>query len=210
MDKAFSFYYPDSLDLLTAWGAEIVPFSPLHDSALPEQVGGVYLGGGFPELYAQGLSENTGMRLSLRRAAEMGQPIYAECGGLMYLSEGMEDMSDNYYPMVGIVPRRCYLKGSPLSLGYRTVRAVADNPLLCAGESVRGHEFHLSSLQEPSPGSPSWSTAYEVLEQPGRVEGFRYRNVLASYIHLHLGSKAGLASRFVESCVRWAAQERDE
>jgi cobyrinic acid a,c-diamide synthase len=142
MDQAFHFYYPDALDLLTAWGAEIVPFRLLEDAALPPHTSGVYIGGGFPELFAAPLSANLGMRAAIRAAAERGLPIYAECGGLMYLGESLEDLEGRSYAMAGVVPGRSVLKGSRLTLGYRTLRARQDTCLLAAGETVRGHEFH--------------------------------------------------------------------
>ena len=198
-DKAFNFYYPDSLDLLEAWGAEIVSFSLLEDGELPSGVSGVYIGGGFPELYARELAENSSMRCSLQKAAQRGLPIYAECGGLMYLGESIEGSEGKSYPMVGVLPCCSSMKGSRLTLGYRNVSALDDNPLMSTGESVRGHEFHLSALK----GEPRGSAAYDVLDQPGRKEGFRYRNTLASYIHLHFGSRRSLASAFVEFCSKW-------
>ncbi|WP_089935784.1 cobyrinate a,c-diamide synthase [Candidatus Entotheonella palauensis] len=197
MDKAFNFYYPDSLDLLTAWGAELVPFSLLEDTALPPHVNGVYIGGGFPEMFAEPLCDNAGMRASIRAAAERGLPIYAECGGLMYLGHGIEDSEGRYYEMAGVLPGRSTMQGARLTLGYRTIRAIASNCLLAAGETVRGHEFHFSSIKDGPCGIPS---AYEVLDQPGRCEGFVTHNILASYIHIHMGSKASLAPRFVATC----------
>lgn len=199
MDKAFNFYYPDALDLLRAWGAELVPFSLLQDGTLPPNVRGAYIGGGFPELFAEPLSANLGMRASIRTAAERGLPIYAECGGLMYLSQGIEDLEGHYYAMAGVLPGRSVMQGGRLILGYRTIRAKQSNCLLAAGESVRGHEFHFSSMQDGTDVVPS---AYDVLDQPGRHEGFVCHNVLASYIHVHLGSKASLAPRFVATCAR--------
>jgi len=200
-DKAFNFYYPDSLDLLEAWGAEIVSFSLLEGRELPLGVGGVYIGGGFPELYARELSENSSMRRSLQKAAQRGLPIYAECGGLMYLGESIEDSEGKSYPMAAVFPYRSSMKGSKLTLGYRNVSALDDNPLMSKGESVRGHEFHLSVLQ----GEPRTPSAYDVLDQPGRKEGFRTKNTLASYVHLHLGSKRSLAPSFVDFCAAWRA-----
>ncbi len=205
MDKAFNFYYPDSLDLLTAWGAELIPFSPLEDAALPPDVGGgIYIGGGFPEMFAEPLYDNAGMRASIRAAAERSVPIYAECGGLMYLGQGIEDLEGHDYAMAGVLPGRSTMQGARLSLGYRTIRATQNNCLLAAGESVRGHEFHFSSMQEGlgQNDSNALSSAYEVLDQPGRREGFVIHNVLASYIHVHMGSKASLAPRFVATCTR--------
>jgi len=205
MDQAFSFYYADSLDLLEAWGAELVRFTPLEDRELPDGVGGVYIGGGFPELCAAELPRNATMRRSLRRGAESGVPMYAECGGLMYLAETLEDFHGNSYAMAGVTPGRSFLKGTRLTLGYRTVRAVADTPLLEAGETVRGHEFHLSSLREEPRGA---TPAYQVLDQDERKEGFRVHNVHSSYVHLHFASTAGLAQRFVDSCARWQTIRR--
>lgn len=199
MDKAFNFYYPDSLDLLTAWGAEIVPFSPLEDRAPPGLIGGVYIGGGFPELYARELSGNDAMPSALRSAALRGMPVYAECGGLMYLGNSIEDEEAHEFPMARILPCRSTINGTRLTLGYRQVEALDDSPLMKRGESVRGHEFHLSALKE----TPDVQAVYRVLDQDGRHEGFRVNNVLASYIHLHLGSKRNLARDFVNFCAVW-------
>jgi cobyrinic acid a,c-diamide synthase len=199
MDKAFNFYYADSLDLLRAWGAEIVPFSPLEDRALLPSVAGVYIGGGFPELYARELSDNDAMHTTLRSAALRGMPVYAECGGLMYLGDSIEDGEGREFRMVGVLPCRSSMKQTRLTLGYRQIEALDDGPLLKRGESVRGHEFHLSALKE----RPDVPAAYRVLDQDGRYEGFRMNNVLASYIHLHLGSKRNLARDFVNFCTVW-------
>ena len=196
-DRAFSFYYQDSLDLLEAWGAEIVPFSPLDDDALPDGVGGVYLGGGFPELFAGELSQNDGMLRSMQAAIERGVAVYGECGGLMYLGRSLSDLDGRQFPMVGAIPVVSSMEGRRLHLGYREVAACGDGPLLKAGERVRGHEFHWSVLQEP-PGEES--AAYRVVNQDGRPEGFRKGSVWASYVHVHLGSRPGLARRFVDAC----------
>lgn len=198
-DQAFHFYYPDSLDLLTAWGAELIPFSPLTDTALPSHITGVYLGGGFPEMFAATLAANASMRASIRAAAAGGLPIYAECGGLMYLGQRLEDLEGNDYAMAGVLPVRSVIKDGRLYLGYRIVRASQDTCLLAAGDTVRGHEFHFSSLQT---GAEPLTAAYEVIDPPGQREGFVSRNVLASYIHVHMGSKASLAPRFVATCAR--------
>ena len=197
MDRAFSFYYQDSLDLLEAWGAEVVPFSPLEDPGLPEGAGGVYIGGGFPEMYVEELSRNTGMIASIRDAAARGIPVYGECGGLMYLGEGLTDFEGALHPMVGLLPVSSSMPGSRLVLGYREVEALADGPLLRRGQRVRGHEFHWS-VQD---GAPSrGDAAYSVIDQDGRLEGFRSGNVLASYVHLHMASDPSLAPRFVDAC----------
>lgn len=194
-DKAFSFYYQDNLDLLEAWGAELLPFSPLTDNALPEGTNGIYIGGGFPEIYSRELSQNRPMLAALKLAGENHIPIYAECGGLMYLGRSMRDISGQEHQMVGLLPVASHLANTNLVLGYRTVRALSDGPLLTNGEELRGHEFHWSRLDH----EPQQEAAYWVLEQ-GRREGFHSENVLASYIHLHFASRAGLAQRFVLFC----------
>ena len=196
-DKAFNFYYQDSLDLLEAWGAEIVPFSPLEDASLPEGAGGVYLGGGFPEMFAAELSANRPMLDSIRQAAERGVPIYGECGGLMYLGRSLTGFDEVAYPMTGLIPAVSAMSQSRLSLGYREVEARSDGPLLSAGQQVRGHEFHWSTLEQPPQDDES---VYRVVNQGRRPDGFRVGSVWATYVHVHLGSAPGLALRFVETC----------
>ncbi len=197
-DKAFSFYYQDSLDLLQAWGAELAPFSPLTDEALPENIGGVYIGGGFPEMFARELSENRPMLESVRNALSQDLPVYAECGGLMYLGRSLSDLDGAEYPMVGAIPVITSMNNRRLTLGYREVEACEDTPLLNRGQKVRGHEFHWSVLTE-QPGPEQ--AVYRVVDQENRLEGFRVGSLWASYIHIHLGSAPGLARRFVETCV---------
>ena len=196
-DRAFNFYYQDSLDLLEAWGAEIAPFSPIDDEKLPEGAGGVYLGGGFPELFASELSANRPMLESIRQAAARGVPVYGECGGLMYLGRSLTGFDEIAYPMAGLLPAVSAMSQSRLSLGYREVEACDDGPLLSAGQRVRGHEFHWSTLEQPPDENES---VYRVVNQGGRPDGFRAGSVRASYVHVHLGSAPGLASRFVETC----------
>jgi cobyrinic acid a,c-diamide synthase len=198
-DKAFSFYYQDSLDLLAAWGAELVPFSPLEDTKLPPDVSGLYIGGGFPELYAADLAKNKSIRREIKLAAERGMPVYAECGGLMYLGGSIKDLEGNEYPMVGAIPVSSQIDSPRLSLGYRTVQALGDGPLLRRGEIVRGHEFHWS-VPEKNAETPN---AYSVIDKGKRREGFHNMNLLASYIHLHLGSLPSMAVRFIENCQKF-------
>ncbi len=196
-DKAFNFYYQDSLDLLEAWGAEIAPFSPLEDETLPEGAGGVYLGGGFPEMFAAELSANRPMLHSLRRAAEQRIPIYGECGGLMYLGRSLTGFDGVSHSMTGLIPAESAMSQSRLSLGYREVEARDDGPLLASGQQVRGHEFHWSTLDQPPQDAES---VYRVVNQGGRPDGFRNGSVWAAYVHIHLGSAPSLAPRFVETC----------
>lgn len=196
-DKAFNFYYQDSLDLLSAWGAELAPFSPLEDDKLPPGAGGIYLGGGFPELFAAQLSENAPMHRAMRGAVAKGVRVYAECGGLMYLGKSLSDLDGVTHPMIGIIPAESAMSQTRLTLGYREVESCSDSPVLLRGQRVRGHEFHWSTLaQQPEPEE----SVYKVVDQDNRPDGFRTGNVWASYVHIHLGSRKGLAARFVETC----------
>jgi cobyrinic acid a,c-diamide synthase len=198
-DKAFSFYYQDNLDLLEAWGAEVVPFSPLQDTVMPEGISGIYIGGGFPELYAAELSSNNAVRQEIKKSASQGMPVYAECGGLMYLGNSIRDLQGKEYPMVEILPVSSRIDRPQLSLGYRTVEALDDGPLLHKGEIVRGHEFHWSVLDNCS----CLPNAYRILERGDQREGFQRDGLLASYIHLHFGSLLSMAPNFVENCRRF-------
>ena len=193
-DAAFSFYYQDSLDLLEAWGAELVPFSPLADAEVPPGAGGVYLGGGYPELHAADLAANAAMARSLRTARRRGAAVLAECGGAMYAGAGIEDAEGRRHRMAGLWPTWTTMRGRRLVIGYRDVRAGSASflhPL-----RARAHEFHYSRERRPArvaDGTPAW----EVLDQPGRTEGWAAPGLVASYIHLHLGAVEGLADRIV-------------
>lgn len=193
-DAAFSFYYQDSLDLLAAWGAELVPFSPLADTALPAGAGGIYLGGGYPELHAEALGANVSLRRSLRAAQRRGAVVYAECGGAMYAGAGIVDAEGRRHRMAALWPGWTTLMHRRLTIGYRDVRASPAN--LLHPLRVRAHEFHASREVGRLRPSPAW----EVLDQPGRSEGWASGRVLASYVHLHLGAQAGLAERLVRAC----------
>ncbi len=201
-DEAFNFYYQDNLDLLAAWGAELAPFSPLADGALPDGVSGLYVGGGFPEVYAARLAANGAARRAVAGAVAAGMPVFAECGGLMGLSQGIVDFDGSRHAMAGVTPAVCVMQRRRARLGYLTVAARCDTPLLRRGEAVRAHEFHWSDLE--SPPDPA-AAAFDVLDEPERVEGFARSNLLASYTHIHFAARPGLAARFVDSCRRWGA-----
>lgn len=196
-DRAFSFYYQDSLDLLEAWGAELAPFSPLEDSRLPQGAGGIYIGGGFPEMFATELAANASMRASILEAVERGVPVYGECGGLMYLGRSLSDLEGAQHPMVGTIPAVSAMSSQRLTLGYREIESRTDSPLMRRGQRVRGHEFHWSTLEEPPKPENS---VYWVVDQENRADGFQSGSVWASYVHIHLGSDHSLAPRFVDTC----------
>jgi cobyrinic acid a,c-diamide synthase len=202
-DMAFSFYYQDSLDLLEAWGAELLPFSPLEDTCLPKGAGGLYLGGGFPEMFARELADNEPMHAAIREAVARGVPVYAECGGLMYLGRSLSDLEGEHYPMVGVIPAVSSMSKQRLTLGYREVESRNDGPVLRRGQRVRGHEFHWSTLEQPPDPEQS---VYRVVDQDNRADGFQVGSVWASYVHIHLGSDPSLAPRFVETCAQRPGQ----
>jgi cobyrinic acid a,c-diamide synthase len=201
-DAAFNFYYQDSLDLLAAHGAALVPFSPLSDAALPPGTAGVYLGGGYPELHAAALAANAPMLAALRARVQAGMPLYAECGGLMYACQGIVDFDGQRHSLLGLVPGWSVMRRQRTQLGYVEVEALRDTLLLRAGERARGHEFHWSAL-ERAPDPP----AYRLAGREPPHEGWASGNVLASYVHLHLAGVPQAAARFVAACRCWQADQ---
>jgi len=203
-DAAFCFYYPDNLELLRDHGAQIELFSPLAGESLPGRARGVYLGGGYPEVHAGILSEQgeKGFFADLRRAAELGIPVYAECGGLMVLSRFIEALDGRRYPMAGLLPFGTRMLPRRKALGYTEAtlrRACLMGP---AGSVVRGHEFHYSEIVE-SEEPRRLETAYEIKGRKGgaaRREGYMNGSVLASYVHLHWGSRPRSAAALVDRC----------
>lgn len=203
-DPAFSFYYPENLERLQAAGAELVAWSPLEDRGLPE-VDGLYFGGGYPELHAARLAANEPVRRAVAAFAASGRPVYAECGGLMYLAERLEDPEGRLHPMVGLLPATVRLTPPRLTLGYVEVQALVDTPLGLAGTRARGHEFHVSHLEA---AEAPFRRAWRVVDPTGagRDEGFVVGASLLSYVHLHFGSNPALAEHFVSACARAAAR----
>jgi len=199
-DAAFCFYYRDNLALLSAAGAELVYWSPLTDSTLPV-VDGLYLGGGYPELHASALGANKAIRNAVRMFADEGRPIYAECGGLMYLADALEDLDGTIHPMVGLLPATVRMRPRRLSLNYTEVTLQADSSLGPSGTVARGHEFHFSSL-DPVPASVS--RVYRLRRRRGdeRHEGYQIGNALLSYVHLHFASNPRIAASFVTACAK--------
>ncbi len=193
-DEAFCFYYPENLELLEEAGARLVFFSPLRDGDLPEGIRGIYLGGGYPELHAAALAENTSLREQIRGAAAAGLPIYAECGGLMYLAEEIDGR-----PMCGVFPARAAMLPRRRALGYREVTFAVDTPLGPAGATMRGHEFHYSQMEVPAAVPRVYRLSRPDGEDLG-FEGYRVGNVLGSYIHLHFGSRPEAARDWVAFC----------
>jgi cobyrinic acid a,c-diamide synthase len=192
-DEAFHFYYPDNLEALEQAGCELVRFSPLKDSDLPERLDGLYLGGGYPEEFAAELSANVSM---LEQILKFREKIYAECGGLMYLSEGIETKTGARHAQVGLLPTWVRMKKQLKVLGY--VEVTLTEPAIWGdpGATLRGHEYHYSELLT----QPDWKTAYAVKHRRSSeifAEGFQHENVLASYVHLHFASQPEAVASFV-------------
>lgn len=191
-DNAFCFYYEDSLEAMTEMGAELIAFSPLHDEGLPENIHGLYLGGGYPELYAEQLSKNRAMRESIYAALERGLPCIAECGGFMYLTEAI-----GAYPMVGYLPGKCFDNGKLTRFGYVTLHAKGDNLLCGAGEGIPGHEFHHWDCTQPGddltavkPSGKRWDCAV-VTER-----------LYAGFPHFHFYANPAFLEGFYHTCLK--------
>jgi cobyrinic acid a,c-diamide synthase len=202
-DRAFNFYYADNLAALERAGAECIPFSPLTDSAPPPDLDGLYLGGGFPEMFAAALADNVGMKKALAEQLAAGLPAIAECGGLMYLGRSLTDFDGQTWPMVGALPLDTAMTGR-LSLGYRQVTALQpSSPLLSAGATLWGHEFHrsalTSSVAQPLYETEPYPVEGAVLPQASQ-EGICQGNIHASYVHLHWGDRPELPTRFIAHC----------
>lgn len=205
MDEAFCFYYRDNLNLLSSLGAELIFFSPLHDSVLPEGLDGLLLGGGYPELHAKALSENETMKESLKKAVTQGLPVLAECGGYLYLLEELEGADEKSYPMAGVLEGKGYKKGKNGRFGYISIETETDSLYLKSGEQMRGHEFHYwdclceagsYQMQAVKPiGGRSWPcirTKYAVM---------------AGFPHLYYPSCQEFAARFAAACRNWKKEK---
>ena len=182
-DRAFCFYYQDNLDVLRSAGAELVEFSPVSDPELPAGLDGIYFGGGYPELHLEALAANGCMRRAVAKFVERGGPVYAECGGFMYLTSAIVDLAGQSWPMVGLFPAIARMQSRLARLGYVEVAGIG-----------RGHEFRYSAIEEmPAP-----------IE---RVDGgYRVGSAFGSYVHLHFLSCAGFAERFVAECAAFGQE----
>jgi cobyrinic acid a,c-diamide synthase len=202
-DEAFHFYYCDNLEMMERHGAELVSFSPISDPTLPESLDGIYLGGGYPEEHAEALSSNHSMLQSVRRFAASGRPVYAECGGLMYLARELKTGEGKSYPLAGVLPTTTRMLPGLKSLGYVEIAMTEDSLWGPRGAKLRGHEFHYSELAEPFPADSGWQRVYSIerrFDRPGEREGFQKGNVLASYVHVHFASQPRRIEYFLHNC----------
>jgi cobyrinic acid a,c-diamide synthase len=196
-DAAFHFYYDANLRLLERAGAELLPFSPIQDAQLPA-ADGIYLGGGYPELHAAALAANRGMRDALHAHAAAGKPIYAECGGLMYLADAIITRDGTRHAMLGLISGVATMRDKLQALGYVEVETCEPTPLGPAGTTFRGHQFRYSSFDtEVDPNRYSLRT-----KRSGQLqaEGYGKHAVLGSYVHAHWASNPAIPEAFVQAC----------
>ena len=200
-DKAFNFYYQDNLDVLSKLGVEIIFFSPLIDGKLPKDLDGIYLGGGFPEIFAQQLAENLSFKTSLREKILTKIPVYAECGGMMYLSEAIEDFEGKNWKMLGILPNTAIMS-SKLTLGYRQATVLKNNCFAHHNITLWGHEFHRAKNSH-HPDSPVLEIREMYQQKIVSYQGWESQHIFASYLHLHFASCISQVEYFLQRCLQY-------
>ncbi len=206
-DNAFCFYYQDNLDWLQNQGAEIVFFSPIAGDKLPQDVDGIYLGGGYPELFTDKLEKNQALRRGIKEKSDDGMPIYGECGGFMYLCEALYDQNGKRYAMAGCFPFTAAMFPRLKALGYREITLIRDTIIGNRGLTIRGHEFHYSEI---STGAQEVKSVYRISDRHGLdrpPDGYLVNRTLGSYNHLHFGSQPEAAKHFVENCLAYRRQK---
>jgi len=194
-DEAFSFWYEDNHDLLRSLGAELCPFSPLHDRVLPDDVDGLILWGGYPELYADALARNATMKQSIKDAVDRGLPTYAECGGFMYLQQELTDLEDIRHRMVGVLHGGSHMTPRLQDFGYFRITARQDNLLCKTGQSIPAHFFHHSTSERQGAcftAQKAQGKSFDCIVCQG--------NVFAGYQHLHFWGNPGFARSFINAC----------
>lgn len=200
-DKAFCFYYQDNLNILKKFGAKIVKFSPLNDEKLPDNIDGIYLGGGYPEMFAEKLSNNTMLLEQIKKQSISGMPVYGECGGFMFLCNKLSSMDDTrQYSMSNCFDLNVKMSKRLRSLGYREITLKKDTVIGKKGDVLRGHEFHYSSLET---SDMDMGNVYKVASRAGQdisLKGYQKFNTLGSYLHIHFGSNEKCAEQFVKMC----------
>ena len=197
-DEAFCFYYQENMELLESLGAELIPFSPIHDQELPAKVSGVILGGGYPENYAKALSENTSMLASIRQAWENKMPFLAECGGFLYLHRELEGSDGIFYPLAGVIPDKAWKTNRLGRFGYITL--TPDHPDVCLTGEIKGHEFH---YWESGDCGTCW-TAKKPLSDRSWSCVHSEQGQIAGFPHLYYPSAPEFAEQWLEMCRKWS------
>ena len=201
-DEAFNFYYPSNLNLLSHLGAEIVRFSPIHDKTIPAGVQGLYIGGGFPEMFVTQLEANQTLRQSILHAIDSGMPVYAECAGLMYLTKTVADFDGKTYQMVGALEGNTKMTDKTL-VTYSEAKVIESNILSQPDATIRGHEFHNSVITDIPKDA---EFAYQMRMGEGirdKKDGWIRNNALASYVHIQFAQNVTIAQRFIDKCLNW-------
>ena len=206
-DEAFSFYYPASIKVLERLGAEIVPFSPLHDEE-PPKVDGLFIGGGFPEMFAEKLVGNVSMRKAIKALAQKGMPMLAECGGYMYLMEALQDFAGRVHEMTGVFSGRAVMTEKLQMVGYVEAELQQDSLLGSRGTKLKGHEFHFSKEGEMISEDKAPFVFRKLRNNSEYPAGQQVQNVLGSYLHLHFAGCPEAAENFVRKCAAYG-KERD-
>ncbi len=202
-DKAFNFYYQDNLDILKELGAELIEFSPLTDQKLPDDISGLYFGGGFPEVFAEELSKNIGLKNQIKLLINKGLPTYAECGGLMYLCENLIDFEGKKWQMLDILPATTQME-SKLTLGYRQATALQDSIIMKKDEQIWGHEFHRSAIITNN-NNPLFNLQ-TLYNNQLITEGWKINNIHGSYLHTHWGDNINYPQRWLNFCHNFTDQ----
>lgn len=197
-DKAFSFYYQENLELLEAYGAECLYFSPLKGETIPEEADGLYIGGGFPEQFAGVLSSQVQVNQSIKDRIKQGLPTLAECGGFMYLADSIEMIDGKHYPMVGIIPGKMKMGKKLAAIGYREITGLPGNFLFTNEFTARGHEYHYSSFHCTKAIQNAYHTKGVFGEDD---EGCLIKNLIAGYTHIHFASCPELVENFIQKCM---------
>lgn len=206
-DKAFQFYYQANLDYLESRGVTLIPFSPINDSQLPEDIGGLYFGGGFPEVYADKLQKNMSMRQSIKGAVQADLPIYAECGGLIYLTQRVKGLDGKSFDMVGAIPGIIEMTERLQNFGYCENTLLEDCIVGSQGDQFRGHEFHYSFWS--SEGENAALLVDKKRRKSSRQEGYSKGNIFASYIHCHFSSNKSIAQNFILSSLNYSESRKE-
>ncbi len=203
-DLAFNFYYQENLELLEANGAELVYFSPLNDEPIPDYIDGLYLGGGFPEEFAEKLANQATVKSSVKKAISQGMPTLAECGGFMFICDSLITADGQSHSMAGVVPGVIQMQQRLAAIGYREVSGETDNFLLRSGDDAKGHEFHYSSFHPRQ----EVTNAYETKGMRGvQKEGYLSGNLVAGYTHLHFASCPAIVENWIEKCMEWKSHD---
>ncbi|MFN3568309.1 MAG: hydrogenobyrinic acid a,c-diamide synthase (glutamine-hydrolyzing), partial [Caldimicrobium sp.] len=198
-DPAFQFYYPENLEMLTSHGAKLIFINALKENKIPNDLDGLYLGGGFPELYADILAENESLKRDLRYFVKEGMPVYAECGGLMFLGEEIE-WQEKKFPMAGVLSIKFKISKKPFGHGYVIAKVIKNNPFYPHGDIIKGHEFHYSYPVEIKlrDGMNFVFQLEKGVGFNGKVDGIHYKNLFASFTHIHVFGVKYWASNFVK------------